>query len=828
MMEHRELAEAYVEVIEACLRRPELIARLLGLCRRARDEGEAAWERFFQGRIQQEREQHQDALAQFERALRLDRDHVFAFFSRGASLDALGRTEEEMRVYDEVVSRFGASEEVVVQERVGAALVNKGVVLHRLGRFGDAIGAFDEAVSRLGSSEAPLLLVRVGVSLFNKGNVLRDLGRLDDAISAFTDAVLRLSSLVELFALELVAKCLVNKGNVLGRVRRFNDAIAAYDQVASRFGESEEPPLREQVALALFNTGVSLEALGRFDDAIRAYDQAISRAGESTEDASKELLVQALAYKAQVLGRQGRKKEALRCLEEGERRDSGSFFVRQTRALLLDRDDKAKPADKAAARRSAVAVAGDDHRKQIETYLRFVIERFGDKKEEYFEKMKQRQGRVERFLEPKGAFHGDQSVLMVLREWNSYTPAIPDESEADRGGGYFVWHRGQGIVIDPGFDFLVNFQQAGGRIHDVDHVIVTHAHNDHTADLESVLNLLFNYNKQREREDRPDLRKRVKLYLGAGAQRKFSGLIPLRDVDYIDQIVTLNPARKDRPQVIPLFTGATLTVLPAYHDDVVTPDTAVGLAFDFRFRGKDTPTRRVVFTADTGLYPRRRDKHGDYLRDDDAVDAREEVALYRCYPNRFAEPGKTDLLVAHIGSIRQEEFREDLTAWDPQQEPTFYQDHLGLLGTLILLDQLAPRAAIVSEFGEELKDIKVALVDEIDKALANRREDQDKTPFRVFPGDLTTVYDIKQAKFLCHNTHQFEAPEDLVIKQGAEYDVQGQARPGVSRPYLLTQEALQGVDLPEDALRAYFRKRAEGTLPYFASNPDPAGGAEPT
>jgi len=784
MPQPHELAEAYLEIAHRDPPQVEWIAKLQELCERARDGGAAAWECFFKGRIQQEKEQHQDAHAQFEEALRTDPDHAFALFSKGASLSRLGRSEDAIEVYDDVVSRFGASEETPLSEHVGKALFNKGATLAQLGRSENAIEVYDDVVSRFRPSQSIRLQQIVAGALVNKGVSLWKLGRPGDALQVFEDAV-------------------------------------------SRFGKSQDIPIQRTAATALFNKGFTLGELGRPKHAIHAYNEVVSRFGDSTVSTFRELVVRALAYKAELLGAEGKKDDAGACLEDARRRDPDNVHVRRAHALLLDRDDEAEAAAKAAARRSAVEVAGEDHRKQIETYLRFVIERFGDKKESYFEKMKQRQGRVERFLEPKGAFDVDQSVLMVLREWNSYTPAIPDESEADRGGGYFIWHRGQGIVIDPGFDFLVNFQQAGGRIHDVDHVIVTHAHNDHTADLESVLNLLFNYNKEREREGRRDLCKRVKLYLSAGAQRKFSGLIPLRDADYIDQIATLNPARKDRPQVIPLFTGATLTVLPAYHDDVVTPDTAVGLGFDFRFRGKDTPTRRVVFTGDTGLYPRRRDEQGDYRKDDDAVDAREEVALYRCYPKRFAEPGQTDLLVAHIGSIRQEEFKEDLTAWDPQREPTFYQDHLGLLGTLILLDQLAPRAAIVSEFGEELKDIKVALVDEIDKALGDRKQDDGEPLFRVFPGDLTIVYDIKQGKFLCHNTHEFEAPEDLVIKRGPEYGADGQVRAGVFRPYLLTPGALEGIDLPEDALRTYFQKRAAGTLPHFARKPDPPTGSEP-
>ena len=63
---------------------------------------------------------------------------------------------------------------------------------------------------------------------------------------------------------------------------------------------------------------------------------------------------------------------------------------------------------------------------------------------------------------------------MVLRKWNSFTPAIPSaEDERSLGGGYFVWHKGKGIVIDPGYNFIENFYDAGCRICDIDTVIIT-------------------------------------------------------------------------------------------------------------------------------------------------------------------------------------------------------------------------------------------------------------------------------------------------------------------------------------------------------------------
>lgn len=91
----------------------------------------------------------------------------------------------------------------------------------------------------------------------------------------------------------------------------------------------------------------------------------------------------------------------------------------------------------------------------------------------------------------------DKFLFYVLRRWNSFTPIVPDLKDKDRiyrGGGYFIWHNDKGTVIDPGFRFIRNFAEAGGRVADIDNIVITHAHNDHTADLESIFTVLYQHN----------------------------------------------------------------------------------------------------------------------------------------------------------------------------------------------------------------------------------------------------------------------------------------------------------------------------------------------
>jgi tetratricopeptide (TPR) repeat protein len=80
-----------------------------------------------------------------------------ALFNKGITLGALGRSEDAIAAYDDVVGRFGLATEAPLREQVAMALVNKGVTLGALGRSEDAIAAYDDVVDRFGlATEAPL------------------------------------------------------------------------------------------------------------------------------------------------------------------------------------------------------------------------------------------------------------------------------------------------------------------------------------------------------------------------------------------------------------------------------------------------------------------------------------------------------------------------------------------------------------------------------------------------------------------------------------------------------------------------------------------------
>ncbi len=549
----------------------------------------------------------------------------------------MDKPQEEIAVYDELVKRFGESPDLTLREQVANALNNKGLTLAEMGESEEAIVVCDEVVRQFGES---------------------------------SDLTLR----------KPVARALNNKGWTLSQMGKYEELVGICDQVVRRFGESVDLTLREQVAIALTNKSWTLEQMGKYEKAIGVYDEVLRRFGESADVSLREKVAIALLYKAGCLLDADQWDEAQAVVSRVEKEFLGSKEIRSTiasyydylRSRIASRGESEVEGQSEERPKTALDITRKNLAPRLMGYLTEVLKHVDrSKQKEYFRKISDTKERTDSFIRHDSRFASDFSFLLVLREWNSYTPVIPGEEESDRGGGYFILHAGEGIVIDPGYDFIENFYRAGGLLCDIDHVIVTHAHDDHTAELEALL-MLFH---RRWTAKNVTNKKPVSLYLSAGVQRKFAGLLDLREPKF-RRVVTMCPTEKGLAQRVRLNSDTVLTVLPAYHDDVITQNSAVGLAFEFSTKNG---TRKVVFTGDSGLYPVKLGADGKKILYDNneetpMPDVGEGKALYERYPKRFRRP---DLLVAHIGSIKESEFspqkamrsREDEGRWVRRQSP---------------------------------------------------------------------------------------------------------------------------------------------------------------
>ena len=135
---------------------------------------------------------------------------------------------------DHLYGKAGASE-----ERIAREFIEKGKTFRRLQRPKDALATYDEVMQRFGASEDPTLREAVATALLGKGEMFWKLQRPEDAL-ATCDEVIRRFGANEAPALrEAVATALLNKGTTFGRLNRPEDALATYDEVVRLFGASE-------------------------------------------------------------------------------------------------------------------------------------------------------------------------------------------------------------------------------------------------------------------------------------------------------------------------------------------------------------------------------------------------------------------------------------------------------------------------------------------------------------------------------------------------------------------------------------------------------------
>jgi tetratricopeptide (TPR) repeat protein len=218
---------------------------------------------------------------------------AIALVNKAHQLASLNRLDDAVAVYDDVARRFENDPAPTLRVQVAKALLGKGYQLGALKRPLEEIAVYDDVVQRYAADPSPELRVQVAIALYNKGYSLKDLGRSDEAIAAYSEVVRLFGDDPYGPLRERVARALVNKGHLLGELSRNEEAMTVYDDVLQRFDGDAAPKVREQVAMALCNKGNRLSYQGRSDDAIATYDEVVQRFGADLDPTMPPLVARA-------------------------------------------------------------------------------------------------------------------------------------------------------------------------------------------------------------------------------------------------------------------------------------------------------------------------------------------------------------------------------------------------------------------------------------------------------------------------------------------------------------------------------------------------------
>lgn len=310
--------------------------------------------------------------------------------------------------------------------------------------------------------------------------------------------------------------------------------------------------------------------------------------------------------------------------------------------------------------------------------------------------------------------------VQVLRRWNSYTPLLCLDTVENIGGGYFLSLDGVGIVIDPGINFIRNAFVAGLSLKDIDTVILTHSHVDHTSDFEGLVTLFHEMNETRYDMGLGPIQ--FSLYTSIGAVNKFCNLISF-SYDLFREIKVINPQ-----SLYQLSSSVSMKTTSCSHNDLFCshPASCVGLKF---YCGKN-PRPIFGITSDTGYNSK----------------LKEEFADLQGHP-----------VILHIGGVKEKEIE-----FLPPPVFPIYKHHLGLRGVLNFVFDVKPSAAIISEFGEELKESRMSITALLQKEFGDNT--------KIVPADVGfTLKFTKRKPYVfvpCDICHKDRPIEQMEAKQG--------------------------------------------------------------
>src|ERR1017187_9467544 len=251
-----------------------------------------------------------------------------------------------------------------------------------------------------------------------------------------------------------------------------------------------------------------------------------------------------------------------------------------------------------------------------------------------------------------------------LKHYSSYTP-LTELSDRSLGGGYFLVVGGFGCVIDPGYNIIGNFSKRHS-VADIDAIVVTHCHDDHNADLPGLLSLFY--------RQRP-AGKKVQLLLDSHTYEAQKHII--LSSDYIVKpcapIAASFDGWSDDSRAVRLGEDIAVQPIPARHR--LTKGDGGNSAGGLHF---------VVGSA-------RRDCHL-VISGDTAWDRASMRDIYRGFA------AYRPILVAHVSTACEKEALGVVGL----SEAGYHDNHLGIRGTVEMIEACNPSKVVLSEIGEEL------------------------------------------------------------------------------------------------------------------------------
>ncbi|EGK84551.1 tetratricopeptide repeat protein [Microcoleus vaginatus PCC 9802] len=200
---------------------------------------EAAWYYHLGSRHLEANDDH-GALANFNRALKLQSDHYKAWFGRGMALGKLERHLEALKSFDEALA---------VEPNASFGWHNRAIALGKLGQWLEALNSFDRALE----------FSPCAASIWhNRGLTLIDMGLYEKAVLSF-DRSLNLHP--------EAAWAWYNRGNALLELKLYYQALNSFERAIE---------FKPDDAKAWYNRGLAANYMGLYKQAVASFSRSIA------------------------------------------------------------------------------------------------------------------------------------------------------------------------------------------------------------------------------------------------------------------------------------------------------------------------------------------------------------------------------------------------------------------------------------------------------------------------------------------------------------------------------------------------------------------------
>jgi len=242
-------------------------------------------------------------------------EHARALNQQAKALSDQGRTQEALRIWEQIVDVYGEQTDPALAPEVAAALVAKGTALERSDQVDEALEAFRAARRHLSRQEVrdnsdwPSQLL--AFALLREGFLLGRLSRAEEAIVAYEELVSRFRDHIDPTVSQYVSDALLSEAYWVAIAGDYERPMALYHKVIKRTRDSSCPRERAALVRALVNSGSTLKLLGRYDEAMLSFDEALETLKvTATDHGLEDELSATLFNRAVILKEWGRRSEA--------------------------------------------------------------------------------------------------------------------------------------------------------------------------------------------------------------------------------------------------------------------------------------------------------------------------------------------------------------------------------------------------------------------------------------------------------------------------------------------------------------------------------------